>query len=249
MTGAGQGVGRGIALAFANEGADLLVAELDPDTGAAVAKEIEARGARAHFVACDVTRRENVETAVAEAVGTFGGIDILVSNAGAFPASCRLDELGDEELERSLALNFSSHQKLIRESAPFLKLGFDASIVVVASKNVPAPGPGAGAYSTAKAALTQLARVAALELGPDGIRVNVIHPNAVFDTGVWTEDVLRNRADHYGLSVEAYKTNNVLKVEVTSADVADMTVALSGRAFARTTGAQIAVDGGNERVI
>jgi NAD(P)-dependent dehydrogenase (short-subunit alcohol dehydrogenase family) len=122
-------------------------------------------------------------------------------------------------------------------------------VVVVGSKNVPAPGPGAAAYSAAKAALTQLARVAALEWGADGIRVNVLHPNAVFDTGIWTPEVLASRAQHYGVSVDAYKKNNVLGVEITSRDVAELAAELCGPSFSKTTGAQIPIDGGNERVI
>jgi NAD(P)-dependent dehydrogenase (short-subunit alcohol dehydrogenase family) len=111
------------------------------------------------------------------------------------------------------------------------------------------PGPGAAAYSASKAALTQLARVAALEWGADGIRVNILHPNAVFDTGLWTEEVLQKRAASYGMSVEQYKTNNVLRVEVSSHDVAELAAELCGPLFARTTGAQIPIDGGNDRVI
>jgi NAD(P)-dependent dehydrogenase (short-subunit alcohol dehydrogenase family) len=122
-------------------------------------------------------------------------------------------------------------------------------VVVIGSKNVPAPGPGAGSYSASKAALTQLARVAALEWGNDRIRVNVIHPNAVFDTGIWTEDVLRQRAQNYGLTVEQYKTNNVLRVEVTSRDVGELAAEMCGALFAKTTGAQVPIDGGNDRVI
>jgi len=113
----------------------------------------------------------------------------------------------------------------------------------------PGPGPGAAAYSASKAALNQLARVAALEWGGDGIRINSLHPNAVFDTGLWTDEVLKARAAHYGLSVEQYKTNNILKVEVTSRDVAELAAEMCGPLFAKTTGAQVPVDGGNERVI
>jgi len=105
------------------------------------------------------------------------------------------------------------------------------------------------AYSASKAALTQLARVAALEWGADGIRVNVIHPNAVFDTGIWSADVLAARARSYGLTVEEYKRNNILRVEVSSYDVAELAAELCGQVFAKTTGAQIPIDGGNERVI
>jgi len=120
---------------------------------------------------------------------------------------------------------------------------------VIGSKNVPAPGPGAAAYSASKAAVNQLARVAALEWGADGIRVNSIHPNMVFDTAIWTREMIESRARRYGLSVEAYRTNNVLKVGIASRDVAELAAELCGSLFAKTTGAQIPVDGGNERVI
>jgi enoyl-[acyl-carrier-protein] reductase (NADH) len=79
--------------------------------------------------------------------------------------------------------------------------------------------------------------------------VNVLHPNAVFDTGIWTDEVLNARATHYGLTVSEYKKNNVLKVEVTAKDVAEMAVTMLSRAFSRTTGAQVPVDGGNDRII
>ena len=97
--------------------------------------------------------------------------------------------------------------------------------------------------------MTQLARVAAMELGADGVRVNVIHPDAVYDTGLWTPEVLKSRAKHYGLTVEEYKTKNILRTEVTSKDVAALVCAMIGPAFAKTTGAQVPIDGGNERVI
>jgi NAD(P)-dependent dehydrogenase (short-subunit alcohol dehydrogenase family) len=150
---------------------------------------------------------------------------------------------------RSLDLNLTSHQQLMQFSIPYLKEGIDPTIVIIASKNVPAPGPGAGAYSVAKAGLTQLGRVAALELGKFGIRVNMLHPNAVFDTGIWTPEVLAKRAESYGISVEDYKKNNLLKTEITSKDVAALVCTMAGPIFGKTTGAQVPVDGGNERVI
>jgi NAD(P)-dependent dehydrogenase (short-subunit alcohol dehydrogenase family) len=88
-----------------------------------------------------------------------------------------------------------------------------------------------------------------MELAVFGIRVNIVHPDAVFDTGIWTQEVLEGRAKHYGLTVAEYKTKNLLKTEVTSKDVAAMVCAMAGRAFAKTTGAQVPIDGGNERVI
>ena len=91
--------------------------------------------------------------------------------------------------------------------------------------------------------------MAALELAEHGVRVNVVHPDAVFDTGIWTEEVLQKRAEHYGLTVEQYRTKNLLRTEITSKSVAEVVLALAGPAFSKTTGAQIPVDGGNDRVI
>jgi len=133
---------------------------------------------------------------------------------------------------------------------PLLKLAPNKGrVVIVGSKNVPAPGPGAASYSASKAALNQLMRVLAMEWGSDGIRLNTLHPNAVFDTGIWTDKVLEARAEHYGLSVKEYKTNNVMKVEVNSADVAELAAEMCGVLFSKTTAAQVPVDGGNDRVI
>jgi NAD(P)-dependent dehydrogenase (short-subunit alcohol dehydrogenase family) len=147
-------------------------------------------------------------------------------------------------------INMDANLSLLRECHPLLKAAPNGGrVVVIGSKNVPAPGKGAGAYSASKAALTQLARVAAMEWGGDGIRINTVHPNAVFDTGVWTEEVLASRAKSYDLSVEEYKKNNLLKVEVRSQDVAEMAAEMCGPLFAKTTAAQVPVDGGNDRVV
>ena len=94
-----------------------------------------------------------------------------------------------------------------------------------------------------------MARVAALELGVDGIRVNALHPNAVYDTAIWTDEVLAARAENYAISVEDYKTSNVLKTEVSSNDVARAVALFAGNSLDKTTGSQLPVDGGNERVI
>ncbi|HED19751.1 MAG TPA: SDR family oxidoreductase, partial [Gammaproteobacteria bacterium] len=166
-----------------------------------------------------------------------------------FPLSARIEELDEDSWDSSISINLTSHQRMLSACIPFLKLGVDPAVVFIASKNVPAPGPGASSYSVAKAGMTQLARVAALELAGDGIRVNTLHPDAVFDTAIWTDEVLEKRARHYGLSVQEYKTKNLLKTEVCSDDVAELVCALAGSLFARTTGAQIPVDGGNDRVI
>jgi NAD(P)-dependent dehydrogenase (short-subunit alcohol dehydrogenase family) len=91
--------------------------------------------------------------------------------------------------------------------------------------------------------------VAALELGRDGIRVNTLHPHLVLDTAAWTPEVLAARAKQYGMTVEEYQRNNLLGVEITTRDVANAVLALVGPAFAKTTGAQIPIDGGSDRVV
>ncbi|PCJ23571.1 MAG: bifunctional aldolase/short-chain dehydrogenase [SAR86 cluster bacterium] len=243
ISGAASGIGRACVEKFAEKGA--VVIALD------IASGFEATFDSPAILSlhCDVTDSAAVELALQQAIVQFGGIDVLVSNAGNFPESQKLESLQDSNWNKSLELNLSSHMKLMRASLPYLKNGFDPAIVIIASKNVPAPGPGAAAYSVAKAGLTQMARVAALELGENGIRVNALHPNAVYDTAIWTDEVLAKRAEHYQLSVDQYKTANVLKTEIKAADVAKAVCVFAGNSLSKTTGAQLAVDGGNERVI
>ncbi|MFQ5510619.1 MAG: bifunctional aldolase/short-chain dehydrogenase [Candidatus Krumholzibacteriia bacterium] len=243
VTGGASGIGRACVEMFRAGGA--AVAALDIDPG--VTATFDDPGILG--VVCDVTDDGAVAGAVADAVGTFGGLDIVVSNAGIFPASESIADMSPETWERSLAINLSSHQTLLKTAVPYLETGIDPAVVVIGSKNVAAPGPGASAYSVAKAGLTQLGRVAALELAPLGIRVNMIHPNNVFDTAIWTDEVLAERAKRYGMSVEEYKTNNLLRVDVTSRDVARLACDMAGPAFSKTTGAQVPIDGGNDRVI
>ena len=146
--------------------------------------------------------------------------------------------------------NLDANMDLMRLAHPLLALAPQGGrVVVMGSKNVPAPGPGAGAYSASKAALNQLARVAALEWGRDRIRVNSLHPHGVFDTAIWNDEVLAARARHHGVTVKEYRTSNVLGVEVTSKDVAELAAELCGPFFAKSTGVQIPVDGGSDRVI
>jgi len=149
-----------------------------------------------------------------------------------------------------MSLNLDSNLVLMSATHKYLKESpVGGKVVIIGSKNVLAPGPGASAYSASKAALQQMARVAALEWGKDNIRVNTVHPNAVFDTALWTPEILQKRAENYGLTVEEYKTNNLLKIDVTSRNVADMVISMSSDSFSRTTGAQVPVDGGNERIV
>ena len=243
VSGAASGIGQSCAETLHQQGAAVLALDLNPEIEAIFSKP----GIRG--LCCDVTDDEAIQKAVDQTVRSFGGLDILVSNAGNFPAGLPLDKMDPETWDSSMKLNLSSHQRLLTAATPFLQQSLDGAVVFIASRNVPAPGPGASAYSVAKAGLTQLARVAALELGSYGVRVNVLHPDCVYDTGLWSEGVLQGRADKYGMSVEEYKSRNILKKEVTSREVSEMVAVVAGPIFSKTTGAQIPIDGGNDRVI
>jgi NAD(P)-dependent dehydrogenase (short-subunit alcohol dehydrogenase family) len=244
VTGAASGIGRACVTSLIARGAAVVAVDRDEHIAELF------NGPEVLPITADVTDLVAMEAALEQGVRAFGGLDMLILNAGIFGASRPIARLDDQEWERVLRVNLDANLALMRMAHPLLTLApRGASVVVIGSKNVPAPGPGAAAYSASKAALTQLARVAALEWGADNIRVNVLHPNAVFDTGLWTEEILASRAASYGLSVEGYKTNNILRVEVHSRDVAEIAAELCGPLFAKTTGAQIPIDGGNERVI
>ena len=243
VTGAASGIGKASAEVLHADGAAVVALDINPEISTLFDKS-DLVG-----LTCDLTDEEALKSMVDETVRRFGGLDIVVSNAGIFPVSERISELREETWERSMAVNLTSHQRLLHYAAPYLERGVDPAVVIIASKNVPAPGPGAAAYSVAKAGLTQLGRVAALELAEKGVRVNMLHPDAVFDTAIWTEEVLNKRANSYGMTVEQYKTKNMLGIEITSSDIANLASAMAGPLFAKTTGAQLPVDGGNDRVI
>lgn len=243
VTGAASGIGKACVERLVANGAVVAALDIDKKINTCFPQK-EVLG-----IQCDVTNTKQLEKAIEQAVVQFGGIDMLISNAGIFPKSAKIADMDAKNWQKSLDINVTSHQRLLQLCVPYLALGFDPAVVFIVSKNVPAPGPGASAYSVAKAGLNQLGRIAAMELGGKGIRVNMMHPNAVYDTAIWTNEVLNSRAKHYGLTVAEYKTNNILKTEVTSYDVADLAVAMLGKTFRKITGAQVPIDGGNERVI
>ncbi len=242
VTGAAGGIGRAAMNALHQDGAVVVGLDLDPS----ITETMNAPGLLG--IECDLTDEAAIRTAVEHTVAHFGGLDILVANAGIFESGQSIAELGDS-WDRHLAVNLTATQRLLKHAIPFLRVGIDAAILVVGSRNCAAPGAGAAAYSVSKAGVTQLARVAALELAPEGVRVNVVHPDAVFDTGLWTPAALEASAARYGMSVEDYKAKNLLKIEIRSQDVGQLISTVAGPVFAATTGAQIPVDGGNDRVI
>ncbi|MDP4793509.1 MAG: bifunctional aldolase/short-chain dehydrogenase, partial [Verrucomicrobiales bacterium] len=243
VTGSAAGIGFACAASLAHQGAKVIGIDLSPEIEEQMAK-IGGIG-----IVANLTDETKVLEAVESVVRQFGGIDILVSNAGIFTAGAYLENLEQSNWDKSMAVNLTSHQKLLKHTIPYLKNGIDPAIVLVGSRNVNAPGAGAASYSCAKAGLTQLCRVAALELAPFGVRCNIIHPDAVFDTKLWTPENLQRSAERYGMTVEEYKTRNLLKTEITSRDVGNMVSAMASPLFGKTTGAQVPVDGGNDRVI
>ena len=243
VTGCAAGIGFACAESLAEQGAQVVGLDISPDIAEVMAR-IGGIG-----IVVNLTDDAAVKAALAFTVREFGGIDIVVSNAGIFPKNEYLDVLQQGDWDRTISINLTSHQKLLGQVIPFVRLGIDPSIVFVGSRNFKAPGPGAAAYSCSKAALTQLCRVAALELAPHKVRVNIVHPDAVFDTKLWTQEALERSATRYGMTVEEYKTKNLMKVEIKSKDIGNMVAAMASPLFSKVTGAQIPVDGGNDRVI
>ncbi len=244
VTGAASGIGRACAATLLSAGACVIGLDLSADVAGTFS------GAEWLGVPTDVTDAEAVRRALTAGVERFGGVDILVVSAGIFPESEPIAKLHMEQWRRAMAVNVDAVAALLQATHPLLAHApSGGSVVLIASKNVPAPGPGAAAYSASKAALTQLGRVAALEWAADGIRVNMVHPDAVFDTALWTPELLEQRAAKYGMSVHDYKRRNLLHAEVSSDIVSRMVLSMCGDAFSRTTGAQVPVDGGNDRVV
>lgn len=244
VTGAASGIGRGCALSLLDRGSVVVGLDINPKIKT-ISKSPAYLG-----LECDLLDETAVKQAFETTVRTFGGLDMIVLNAGIFTNSVLIQDLDIALWHKVMNINLDANVILLREAYPLLKKApANGRVLVNASRNVPAPGPGAAPYSTSKAGLTQLARIAALEWGKDGIRVNIIHPHAVFDTGIWTKEVLESRAAKYGISVQEYKTNNVLKVELTCKDIGELVCEMLGPVFSKTTGAQVPVDGGCERVI
>lgn len=244
VTGAASGIGKGCAQALLDAGACVVGWDLSP----AVVEAFDTD--RFVGVRIDVTDPDAVAAGVTDVVARFGGLDMLVVAAGIFPTSANLGELSAAQWRKTMAVNVDSVMELYGQAGALLAHAQPyGRVVLIASRNATAPGPGAAAYSSSKAAVTQLSRVAALEWANAGVRVNMLHPDAVFDTGLWTPELLAARAEHYGMSVEQYKRRNLLHAEITSAKVGLLCRSLCSPEFECTTGAQIPIDGGNERVI
>lgn len=244
VTGAASGIGRACAEALLNKGAAVI--------GLDLSDSVEATFDNPNWlgIQADVSDAAQLTAAIDQGVRRFGGIDIAVPAAGIFAKSAPISAREDNAWLRSFEVNATAVARLFGLLHPYLAMApRGGRVVLIATKNVAAPGPGASAYSASKAAAAQLARVAALEWAPDGIRVNMVHPDAVFDTALWTPELVAQRAAKYGVTEKEYKRRNLLGLEILSADVGNAVAELCSSTFRATTGANVPIDGGNERVI
>lgn len=254
VTGGAGGIGAAIARAFAAAGAEVAVLDRDAEGAAAVAASC---GKRALALTADVTAPAQVRAAIDQLVTRFGGLDLVVSNAGAAWTG-PIATLDDADLRASFELNLFAHQHVAQAAvavfraqdgaglasspapAPASPLG--GQLLFNVSKQALNPGPNFGAYGIAKAALLALMRQYALEGGAERIRANAINADRI-RSGLLDDAMIRARSAARGVSEAAYMGGNLLGQEVSAADVADAFVALAR--LERTTGAVLTVDGGN----
>jgi len=252
VTGAAGAIGAGICRGLLEKGCRVAATDLVPARLNELVEElsITARG-RIIGVAIDVTKKDSVAHGFAEVVRTWGGVDIVVANAGiAMVAS--LMEMDPDAFRRLSTVNIEGTLLTIAEAGRCLcRQGTGGDIVLVSSKNVFSPGASFGAYSATKAGSHQLARIASLEYAPYGIRVNMVSPDAVFSdgkrkSGLWAEvgpSRMKARGlDEKGLE-EYYRNRNLLKARVTATHVANAVLFFATRQTP-TTGATIPIDGG-----
>ena len=239
ITGGGSGIGAATAKAMAKQGAEVAILDRDEAAAKAIAKQI---GGAAFGLGCDVTDAPAVRRAFAAVAEKFGGVDIVVSNAGAAWQG-RIGDVDDELLRRSFELNFFAHQSVAQNAVRIMKAqGTGGCLLFNTSKQAVNPGKDFGPYGLPKAATLFLVKQYALDHGKDGIRANAVNADRI-RTGLLTDDMVAARAKARGLSEADYMSGNLLGREVTADDVAEAFVFLA--LAKKTTAATITVDGGN----
>jgi len=239
ITGGGSGIGAATARAFANAGAEVAILDRDMMAAQKVAHTI---GFDALPVECDVTKPDSVQYAMEEVVRAFGGLDIVISNAGAAWQG-RIGHVEIETLRQSFELNFFAHQTVAQAAVKLMVAqGTGGCLLFNTSKQAVNPGRDFGPYGLPKAATMFLVKQYALDHGKDGIRANAVNADRV-RSGLLTDEMIAERAKKRGLSEQDYMGGNLLGREVTAEDVADAFVFLAGAH--KTTAAIVTVDGGN----
>jgi NAD(P)-dependent dehydrogenase (short-subunit alcohol dehydrogenase family) len=238
ITGGSKGIGRAIALSFAEAGADVAVAARGPEALDKTTREIEERGPRALAITADVSDPDQVGAMVDTATSELGGIDILVNNAGAAPFFSTVDAIRLEGFEKYFRINFLSALYATRAAAPaLLKKGLGASVINVASVAAFIASPGLTYYSTAKAAMVNLTRTVAREWAGFGVRVNAIAPG-------WIETELNEGARQDPTFTETIRGSIPMGRWGTAEEVAGVARFLASDAASFMTGSVVVVDGG-----
>ncbi len=237
ITGGGSGIGAATAQAFAAEGAEVCVLDRDVRAARAVAAKFGGLG-----LACDVTNRKEVEGAFDEISKTYGGVDVVVSNAGAAWQG-KIGEVDEKVLRQSFELNFWGHQNVARNAVRIMQAqGTGGCLLFNTSKQAVNPGKDFGPYGLPKAATLFLMKQYALDYGADGIRANAVNADRI-RSGLLTDQMIKTRSKARGLSQTDYMSGNLLGREVTADDVANAFIDLAKAQS--TTAAVVTVDGGN----
>jgi NAD(P)-dependent dehydrogenase (short-subunit alcohol dehydrogenase family) len=239
ITGAAGAIGAATAKAFAAAGAEVALLDLDET---AAKTEAAAIGADALAVKCDVTDPASVRAAFDKVAEAFGGVDIVVSNAGAAWQG-RIGEVDEEILRKSFELNFYGHQRVAQAAVKImLAQGAGGCLLFNVSKQAVNPGPNFGPYGLPKAATLLLVRQYAVDYGAEGIRSNAVNADRI-RSGLMTDDFIAERSKARGVSETDYMRGNLLQREVTAEDVAQ--AFLHQALELKTTGDVTTVDGGN----
>ncbi|MBD1555045.1 SDR family NAD(P)-dependent oxidoreductase [Pseudomonas typographi] len=238
ITGAGGGIGRGVALSFAKAGAAVLVAELDEHSGAAVVEELKALGARARFVKTDVSRKQDIEAAIQAAADEFGGLDILVNNAFAPTPNVLLEDKTDAMLEQTLNSTVWAAWWSMKAALPYLRARGGGAIVNFYSIDTEVGAWLHGDYNAAKSAIVGLTRSAASEWGRFNIRVNAIAPTAMGAT------FHKLAAENPGFAEMSAGMRPLGRCGEPEADIGPVVVFLASDMARFVTGETLHVDGG-----